>query len=154
MVAVNTCGDCTACCTTMGVAELDKAPARRCPHQCAAGCGIYETRPPTCREFECVWLQGTFHGDPREASLRPDLFGFVLVAADPARFGLHVVFAHEVWSGAVEDPKKMAVLEGFAQVSLVVVTSGSRRKVMGPADKEKEIRELARILREAHERPA
>jgi len=34
-VADRVCGDCTACCTVMGVRELKKASYQACPHNCA-----------------------------------------------------------------------------------------------------------------------
>ncbi len=40
--------------------DFDTGPGERCPNLssgCTA-CGIYETRPQSCRQFECLWLQG------------------------------------------------------------------------------------------------
>jgi hypothetical protein len=86
------CGDCTACCTVMGVKDLDppKPPGARCPQVCSRGCRIYEFRPDSCREFACVWVQG---GLPKQ--YRPDRVGVVFGVnetgdilighADPAR---------------------------------------------------------------------
>lgn len=70
------CGGCTACCTTIGVAELGKAPGERCPKLGARGCSIYAERPAECREFNCAWLYGV--GD---FSDRPDKSGVVVVGA-------------------------------------------------------------------------
>jgi hypothetical protein len=70
------CGDCTACCTVLGVHELKKAPSTPCCHECATGCSTYESRPESCREFRCVWLDGAF-----EEHLRPDKLGLVITLA-------------------------------------------------------------------------
>lgn len=52
-----TCGTCTQCCKTMFVPEIAKPSGANCTH-CVArtGCGIYETRPDSCRQFACLWL--------------------------------------------------------------------------------------------------
>lgn len=55
-----TCGTCTVCCKTHGIVELNKLPNVLCPHvdKLCHNCAIYPTRPQTCRDFECLWLQG------------------------------------------------------------------------------------------------
>jgi Fe-S-cluster containining protein len=68
------CGDCTACCgpyslSVPGVFEAFK----RCPHAEVSCCGVYETRPEGCREFQCLWSRHTEWG----ARLRPNRCGFV-----------------------------------------------------------------------------
>jgi hypothetical protein len=66
----NECGGCTMCCKLVGVAEIDKPEGKWCPH-CALGkgCKIYDTRPPTCEGWDCMWLLGVFGARP---DLRPD----------------------------------------------------------------------------------
>jgi hypothetical protein len=68
------CGPCTACCTIMGVSDLDPPKPQRtaCAHLCQKGCGIYHDRPRTCREFYCLWRYGL--GDFKD---RPDKSGIV-----------------------------------------------------------------------------
>ncbi len=73
--AKRSCGECTLCCTVMGVPDLPaapKPPGERCGHVCSRGCRIYQQRPPTCRDFACVWAQG---GLPKH--MRPDKVGMV-----------------------------------------------------------------------------
>jgi hypothetical protein len=62
------CGSCTLCCKLMAVPELGKRQNMWCPH-CEIGkqCLSYEKRPPSCVDFNCLWLQG--YGDE---ALRPD----------------------------------------------------------------------------------
>jgi len=65
----NRCGACTLCCRLTSVPELDKPVYVWCKFcQIGEGCGIYETRPPSCQRFECYWYQ---HGELSQA-LRPD----------------------------------------------------------------------------------
>jgi hypothetical protein len=63
------CGSCTLCCKLMEIVETGKPPGRWCEH-CTPGrgCNIYESRPASCRTFECQWL---FEPDLPDA-LRPD----------------------------------------------------------------------------------
>ena len=69
------CGRCTLCCTLLAVTELGKAKNKRCAHQ-GNGCGIYETRPLSCRQFNCLWLT-----DPKiPRFMRPQKSGVVLHA--------------------------------------------------------------------------
>lgn len=77
------CGDCTACCTVMGVKDHPdgaKAPGIKCKDACSRGCRIYAARPPTCRDFACVWLQGAV---PRV--MRPDKIGVVFTTMNDGK---------------------------------------------------------------------
>ena len=65
------CGSCTLCCTLTYVPELKK-PERVTCENCAANCTIYETRPQSCRQYECAWLAGHMSED-----MRPDKAGFL-----------------------------------------------------------------------------
>ncbi len=60
------CGGCTLCCKLFAVGALDKLAGVWCAHATKGqGCGIYETRPASCREFACAWLQGAFRETER-----------------------------------------------------------------------------------------
>lgn len=51
------CAGCTLCCKLPAIPEIAK-PLQTWCKDCAigTGCRIYETRPNTCRKFECVYL--------------------------------------------------------------------------------------------------
>jgi hypothetical protein len=54
------CDGCDLCCTANGVEDddLQKLPGVRCPHLTGSpgkSCGVYGTRPISCREFLCTW---------------------------------------------------------------------------------------------------
>jgi hypothetical protein len=80
---MRSCGDCTACCTLMGVPSLGKPMGAACAHARDGRCHVYDQRPAECRAFCCWWLAEG--GRPvqylREAE-RPDLSG-VLVSLKP-----------------------------------------------------------------------
>jgi hypothetical protein len=91
------CKGCTLCCTLLAVLELDKPADVPCKHITDTGCAIYEDRPQSCRDVECLWL--LTRNRPREftvampAATRPDRTGVVVTAhegyvvfhVDPAR---------------------------------------------------------------------
>jgi hypothetical protein len=52
------CDGCTVCCTALAVEDLGKPYYVRCEHLKEGGCGIYPTRPNSCKTYQCVWLQG------------------------------------------------------------------------------------------------
>lgn len=64
--AERSCGPCSACCTVLRVDELRKPAGVDCEHQRAGGgCGIHASRPPICRAYHCLWLQGGLEDDER-----------------------------------------------------------------------------------------
>jgi hypothetical protein len=80
------CDGCTACCKIMQVRELDKPASTWCRHcRVGAGCSIYETRPESCRTFECVWLQTQSGEAPLAPELRPDISRVVMSTASQGR---------------------------------------------------------------------
>jgi len=73
------CGTCNVCCVALTIKdpELQKPQGYRCHHLTADHrCGIYETRPTTCRRFDCGWRILKWV----RPTLRPDRSG-VLVRA-------------------------------------------------------------------------
>lgn len=66
------CGNCTACCTLLPIAEIGKPINTPCQH-CDKGCTIYQGKPKTCTEFECAYIQGK----QLPEKLRPDKCGII-----------------------------------------------------------------------------
>lgn len=58
------CAGCTLCCKLPAIPEIAK-PAQTWCADCAIGqgCKIYQTRPSTCRKFECVYLTSPHLGE-------------------------------------------------------------------------------------------
>jgi hypothetical protein len=112
------CGACAACCTAEGVHELHKPPGQTCQFVCAQGCANYARRPASCREFECLWLQGAF-----DADLRPDTLGVVFSFA-PAPASMHpwrrYVRAMEAELGASTRPACAELIRWLASKGEVV----------------------------------
>lgn len=71
------CGPCQACCVALKIEapELRKKSGTPCSHLTEKGCGIYETRPPVCRDFLCGWRLLP----ELDLSWRPDLSGVMLL---------------------------------------------------------------------------
>ena len=67
------CDGCTACCKVLKIRELEKPGNSWCQHcKIGVGCRIYETRPESCRVYECIWLQTQRLSKPISFELRPD----------------------------------------------------------------------------------
>jgi len=96
-IKATTCGDCTACCTIFGIAELNKPQHVTCKHLRGSLCDIYEHRPKECAEYFCGWRQGFVTGTER----RPDKWGVVFHRpADTPVPSLHV---YELVEGRSQD---------------------------------------------------
>jgi hypothetical protein len=71
------CGECTACCTVLGIKELSKPPHAPCVHLKSgcdgSGCGIYPNHPPECSDYSCLW-----HAGWGNYADRPDQSGFIV----------------------------------------------------------------------------
>lgn len=67
------CDGCTACCKVMKIRELNKPGNVWCSHcTIGVGCGNYEQRPKSCRDYACIWLQTQRLDKPITFNLRPD----------------------------------------------------------------------------------
>jgi hypothetical protein len=78
----NECGECTACCVVMpvGSVEFSKSAGVPCKHLCQRGCGIYDQRPPVCREWHCLWRTDPWLGS--KPDYRPDRLGVMFSVCD------------------------------------------------------------------------
>lgn len=109
------CGDCTLCCKLMGVPELKKASARWCEHclrgdDAGHGCGVYDERPPSCRNFQCFWLMDANFPD----EFRPDRIGALAAFNDgPDSAVLHVDPARR---NVLSRPEVRAMMEALGKV--------------------------------------
>ena len=100
-----TCGSCTACCKVLGVEELGKLEGQQCPHVCAGGCSIYKKRPESCREFECLWLQGLFEERDRPDRLR------VVFDVTTTDAPIHGILAREMLTGRARRGRAKKIIE-------------------------------------------
>ena len=112
------CGGCTLCCRFYAVPELGKRAQEGCAHCTATGCGIHQSRPPSCRNFDCFWLMDERFPD----ALRPDRCGVVAWwnGADHESAVLHV---DPDRPDALVQPEGAALLEAmrgaFAHVFII-----------------------------------
>jgi hypothetical protein len=105
------CGTCTACCTVLAVAELHKPMRWTCDHVNCACCGIYESRPQSCRDFNCAWLRGDIPGDE---SQRPDRLGLLFDFFQSTVTGRSRFVVFELWNGAFDEAPAAALLGKMA----------------------------------------
>ena len=92
LVFGRSCGECTACCTELTIAEpeLKKHAGVTCEHcTTGKGCAIYDERPSVCRTWHCLWRLNPNMDD----SWRPDKKGLIGNIMDaPAGFNGAVKF--------------------------------------------------------------
>lgn len=106
---MRSCGQCSECCTTLGVPAIGKAPGERCTAvEPKGGCLIYTSRPTECQVFECLWLKGF-----SKPSSRPDRSG-VLVEGQLTALG-HTLVVRELREGALSTGKLLKELRGLKQ---------------------------------------
>lgn len=130
------CGECSECCTHLGVPQIAKLPGEPCPKLAAPGkCGIYANRPALCREWQCMWKLGLFGGDLAYAC-RPDKLGIIFDVNDPEGGMGQFIVARQIRDGAIEEA--MPILQQLcASGHVVYLVEGDRRRMMGPEDKVK-----------------
>jgi len=88
------CGTCTACCTLMAIEELNKPEFTDCAHICGSRCAIYEERPKSCADWDCLWLYGYLPD-----RFRPERSALVFTPQREGAhkdLGAHIVGAREV----------------------------------------------------------
>jgi hypothetical protein len=135
---VKACGPCTACCALMAVEELNKPAGKRCDHLTAAGCGIYEERPQTCREFQCSWhlndLDTLVLPGADVAEYRPDALGVMLTVVSwqhpDSKQIMPLVQAIEIDPEATERPRVQKLVSAIVVRGLNVLyfhANGVRR---------------------------
>ena len=91
------CGECGECCFALAVDVEDKPRMKACPHFCS-GCSIYDNRPESCAEWNCLWLMGSV-----PHSQRPDRTKIIFWLPDTetaGRWGNRLVMAAETKKSA------------------------------------------------------
>jgi len=125
------CGECGMCCKLLAIQSLDKPAGAWCGHfKRAAGCGVYEGRPPACRGFICLWLDSDKLGE----AWRPDRAKFLMYTEkDGQRLNVIVDPNHP---GAWKREPYYRRLKAMSELALegreLVVCIGDRRIVVFP----------------------
>jgi hypothetical protein len=140
----NHCGECTACCRVFAIAELPEKKAGDWCQHCAIGkgCKIYEQRPPTCAEFQCLWLISQSRGgaERMEPELRPDRCKVVFSPSTN-----EMIMAGTVMPGsplAWQRPDVLRLIKAMTRhgMGVVVGTPGATRRTMLDKDGMHEVR--------------
>ena len=105
----------------MGIDELEKPACEWCPHaDPKAGCTIYDSRPKSCAEYECVWLVSQRLPSPLAADMRPDRSRVMLnMSLDGS-----AVVAH------VDPSRPNAYKVGAAGKTLAMMRAGGQRVII------------------------
>jgi hypothetical protein len=135
------------CCKVMGVVELEKEPGVWCGHcEVGKGCKVYDDRPGTCREYQCLWLQQEALVD----ELRPDRCKVVLTSTTDGE-GI-VAHVDPKTPQAVERGLMGGLLKRMGQsgLAVIVVEGVDCRKILYSSSKTDAV--LAGILRSGNYR--
>lgn len=119
----------------MSVNEIAKEMYEPCEHVCGSGCGIYASRPGSCRTFECQWLLGVLEVDGVvDTEMRPDACGVIFHYQPDSAFG-EVYTACEVEPGASGSGQAKSIIEGLGERFLVMIVTPSPDGPKGPGDR-------------------
>lgn len=117
--AMRQCGECQACCWGVPIVEglhqadgtreraylWEKPAGQKCEKLSMFGCGDYAERPPSCRNFRCMWLEGQFSDQDR-----PDHSGAILWhSASGLRFA-------EAYPGGLDNPRGQELIKQFGDL--------------------------------------
>lgn len=127
------CGGCKACCMAIAVHEIEKPMWQHCKHECEIGCGIYNERPQSCRDYWCMWQGGMLKGEEN----RPDRLG--LIFDFRAEGDADAISVWEVWEGAADSPQAITLLKQMTAMLHKVVFiirryNSNKRRIIGPAN--------------------
>lgn len=128
------CDGCTACCTAVGVREIDKAQGERCRFEREGGCGIYEQRPSSCADFYCGWRFRLAGLGPED---RPDKTGIVFTVPGKKDEIRTALLAFEARPGAFESDVGKELLQRLVQhghAILIVGPNGTPKRMLAPHD--------------------
>jgi len=103
------CGECRECCTAMGVYEMDKPNHQSCRYECETGCSIYNRKPKSCNDFECLWKRRVVGNG--ELRFRPDRIGLVPIIEHRLEFGPLIVCFMETKPGSAENATALELIK-------------------------------------------
>lgn len=111
------CGDCAACCQTLGVKDLQKPYYQDCKHLCGESlrCSIHDALPPDCSTYECGWRMGLLGNS---VDFRPDKLG-LLISADEAQDGIWFEI-FETRAGALSSSQADKIIKSIKKMIKVV----------------------------------
>lgn len=121
--AKRSCGNCTACCFTHAVTEVNTNAGEWCNKCSKNSCSIYAARPIACRVYECWWLKGK-----GEESDRPDLSGFVMDGMDIPGQSVGIVNLWEFVPGALNSRRALQIAQAIVDQGEVVGLHIAREK--------------------------
>lgn len=111
----NSCGNCNMCCKITCVPELKKPVNAWCSFcTIGKGCEVYERRPPTCRNYICLWLS-----DSLPDNLRPDKCKVIF---EPFTDGIYLALCDESRPDAWKAPVVRKTIMQIVKSGKVIFT--------------------------------
>ena len=113
------CGECTECCVSASVEEINKPMGVPCKNICSQGCAIYMDRPDACRFFSCQWLKGDFADNDKPSISK------MVVWLDLDKGGSYVLWGS--YRDGPPDPTMFAILmENSRLVPVAIAGEGKK----------------------------
>ena len=110
------CGECMACCKSLPIDDIKLVKANNviCQH-CDKGCRIYDDRPESCVNFNCVFIE-----DGYDISLRPDKTGVIF---EKITTKIYLALLDEDYLDRWETPEMLRHIENYNNQGISVVIS-------------------------------
>ena len=121
------CNGCNICCVAPAIMGDDvvlpltkpKPACQKCEFSGNGGCSVYAQRPPVCRDYSCLWLEGVVDMDPMEYEV-----AWALVPGDESQedswvFVGHALDVDKLWKMGTTGEKKLVKLLVFVFETLV-----------------------------------
>ena len=130
------CGTCSACCRWPSIPELNKPAREPCKHLCGGkyGCEIYDSRPPSCSDYECTWLKGFGAAEDQP------VYSHVLIDMRNTKQWGKVLVAKPLRFGACRTAKGRIAIQRIAEargVLCIILNDGDSQTVVGVAGPKK-----------------
>jgi len=114
------CGDCHACCIYLPIPAGEVCPSAKpagvvCHHLADHGCQIYQSRPATCRQFQCPWV--TEKSWP--VDWRPDRSGLLCLREEIGN-GISAALVYELEPDAIQRPTTEPILAKLKESTVLV----------------------------------
>lgn len=105
----NLCGECDVCCIVPRIdkaevfwKDCDKEAGQICEKLTKHGCSVYEDRPASCKNYECLWLQLSKKLKDFSVEWRPDNLKIVVSTFNNPDLGKFIFTIKELEEGSLD----------------------------------------------------
>lgn len=133
-MSANHCGTCNLCCKVKSIDELNKPMNTWCPNcDKGRGCRIYDTRPPSCEAYACLWLYTQRFDDPSlrlPERCRPDHTKVVIDIHEAPNYRAALFWIDLSHPDAIKSDVNQNLLGMLSEEHDVIEARGKKRKLL------------------------